>query len=503
MKPTTADELTHTVNELNLVSSESLHEICSEQGGRDMSLDQCAQAFVRRELLTSYQLDRLLRGERTGFFYGRAKVLYQTGAGSFARVFRAINVETRAIVAVKVLRSRFSADSEKCKAFRREGEMGHLLRHPNIVAIEDVGQERDTSYITMEFVEGQTLRELVRIRGAIDIDHAIRLIVQLLEGLEYAHRRGVTHRDLKASNVLVSSSGQGKLVDFGLAGIDSAGDKSLGKMVQPRTIDYAALEKLSGMNDDSIRSDIYFLGTIAYLALSGTSALLESRDRAERADPRRFTSVMPLATRAPRLPRELIDTVSRMIHLDPLERWQNAADVRRALESLVGKYTADKKSADGNATADPSTASPVAKSALGTPAYKGRLMLVEPSGQAQAALREFFTRLGYRVLLTENPDRALTRFSSTPVPADCLIMSTQSLGKAAIEAFNKLTENPFLADIPAILIASSKQQGLIDQAHFDDRRKLVLTPIHMKEVDRILDSLLHTQKANTPSSSDS
>ena len=212
---------------------------------------------------------------------------------------------------------------------------------------------------------------------------------------------------------------------------------------------------------------------------------------------------MPLATRAPRLPRELIDTVSRMIHLDPLERWQNASDVRRALESLVGQYTADKKSADGNATADPSTASPVAKSALGTPAYKGRLMLVEPSGQAQAALREFFTRLGYRVLLTENPDRALTRFSSTPVPADCLIMSTQSLGKAAIEAFNKLTEDPFLADIPAILIASSKQQGLIDQAHFDDRRKLVLTPIHMKEVDRILDSLLHTQKANTPSSSDS
>jgi len=498
MKPTTADELAHTVTELDLVSSESLQEIWSEVGGHHVALEQCAQALVRRELLTAYQLDRLLRGERTGFFYGRAKVLYQTGAGSFARVFRAINIDTRSIVAVKVLRNRFSADSEKCKAFRREGEMGHLLRHPNIVAIMDVGQERDASYITMEFVEGQTLRELVRIRGAIDIDHAIRLIVQLLEGLEYAHRRGVTHRDLKASNVLVSAAGQGKLVDFGLAGVDSLGDKSLGKMVQPRTIDYAALEKLSGMNDDGVRSDIYFLGTIAYLALSGTSALVESRDRAERADPRRFTSVTPLATRAPELPREVVDIVSRMIHLDPLERWQNAADVRRVLEPLVGKYTADKMSAGGSATVDRSKASPVAESAVGMPSHKGRLMLVEPSGQAQAALRQFFTKLGYRVLLTENPERALTRFSSTPVPADCLIMSTQSLGKAAVEAFNKLTEDPFLADIPAILIASSKQQELIDQAHFDAHRKLVLTPIHMKEVALLLDSLLHSQKAHHP-----
>ena len=260
MKPTTAEELAHRAEEMQLIAPGDLHDVWAELGGHNVPIEELGAVMVRRELLTGYQLERLLRGDKTGFFFGNAKILYQVGAGSFARVYRATNTETGAITAVKVLRSRYSADPEKCKAFRREGEMGRLLRHPNIVAIEDVGQQNNASYITMEFVEGQTLRELVRIRGAVDVGRAVDLLNQMVMALEYAHRRGLTHRDLKASNVLVSSIGQAKLVDFGLAGVDAeTGDKSLGKMEQPRTVDYAALEKIAGMKDDSLRSDIYFL----------------------------------------------------------------------------------------------------------------------------------------------------------------------------------------------------------------------------------------------------
>jgi len=486
MKPTTAEELVSRAEELQLLAPSDLHEVWAELGGHNVPIEAIGSALLRRELLTSYQLERLLRGDRQGFFYGSAKILYQVGAGSFARVYRARHVDTGATIAVKVLRSRYSADPEKCKAFRREGEMGRLLRHPNIVAIEDVGQQNNTSYITMEFVEGQTLRELVRIRGAVDVPRAIDILAQLLAGLEYAHRRGLTHRDLKASNVLVSATGVAKLVDFGLAGVDAeTGDKSLGKMEQPRTIDYATLENLAGMKDDSLRSDIFFLGTIAYLALSGKSALKETRDRAERGNPRRFTSIEPLQTAAPQVPRDVVDVVSRMLALDPMDRWQTAADAKRAVEPLQAKYSG----ADGVVSS--SGAALVASAgASQKAAARGTLMVVEVGEKAQQALRQLLSGLGYRVLMTENPERALGRFSTTPLPADCLVVSAQSLGDTAVEAFNRLSTDAFFSVVPAILLVGPRQQGVAARALVDDRRKTFEAPVKAEEFTALIDSIV-------------
>ena len=496
MKPTTAEELANRVQDLQIASPAQLDAVWSELGGHNLAPEVLGAALLRRELLTSYQLDRLLRGERGGYFYGRAMVLYQVGAGSFARVYRAVNPDDGRVLAVKVLRTRYSNDPEKCKAFRREGEMGRLLRHPNIVAIEDVGQENNASYITMEFVEGQTLRELVRIRGAVDLRRGLDLIQQLLSGLEYAHRRGVTHRDLKASNVLISTNGQAKIVDFGLAGVDAdSGDRSLGRLEQPRTIDYAALEKIAGMKDDSVRSDIYFLGTIAYLMLSGKPALKESRERSERSDPRRFTSVEPLATRAPQIPRDVVDVVVRMMNLDPLERWQTVADVRRALEPLAARHSADAAETAAIPSAeretDPAGAQAADTARLSSaPKTKATLMVVETSQTAQESLRTFFTKLGYRVLMTENPQRALARFSSIPPPADCLVISGLSLGEDAVAAFNTLSTDPYFATVPAILLAGANQKDVIDAAKVDERRRIVSSPVRTTEVQEILEQLV-------------
>ena len=474
MKPDTADDLAHLVGELELAAPAAVQEVIRESGP---AADAAAfgQALVRREMITGFQLERLLKGERRGYFYGRAKVLYQIGAGSFARVYRAIHRDTGGILAVKVLRSRYSNDPDKCRAFRHEGEMGQLLRHPNIVAIDDVGEEAGVSYITMEFVEGQTLRELVKIRGALDVPRALDVIAQLAAGLDYAHRRGVTHRDLKASNVIISSTGEAKLVDFGLAGVDESGDGALGRIDQPRTVDYAALEKLTGMKNDAVRSDIYFLGTIAYLVVAGVSPLKETRDRNERADPQRYRSVVPLAERCPDVPKDLVDLVSRMINLDPLERWQTAADIRRRTEAIIARR-------NGPEGAD----LPVEAAAT----QKGSLMLVESSQKAQQALREFFSKLGYRVLVTENPQRALTRFSSTPAPADCLVLSTHALGDDAVTAFNTLTSDPFLATVPAVLLLGSKQADLAGAARSDGRRRVVQMPVPTVEMTRVLDELV-------------
>jgi len=491
MKPATAEELASRAEELQLLAPGDLHAVWAELEGRQASIEALGSALLRRELLTSYQLERLLRGDRQGFFYGSAKILYQVGAGSFARVYRAKHVETGGTIAVKVLRSRYSADAEKCKAFRREGEMGRLLRHPNIVAIEDVGQQNNTSYITMEFVEGQTLRELVRIRGAVDVPRAVDILAQMLSGLEYAHRRGLTHRDLKASNVIISALGQAKIVDFGLAGVDAdSGDKSLGKMEQPRTIDYATLENLAGMRNDSQRSDIFFLGTIAYLALAGKPALKETRDRAERSDPRRYTSIEPLHIAAPQVPRDVLDVVNRMLVLDPMERWQTAADVQRAVEPLVEKYRSGVAPAAARPGEAPAPAVSTPARAAAKPGGRGTLMVVEVGEKPQEALRKLFTGLGYRVLMTENPERALGRFSATPAPADCLIVSAQVLGEAALHAFNKLSADPFFAPVPGVLLLQAGQRNLATQARVDERRKTLEAPVKGPEVGALIDSIV-------------
>jgi len=476
MKPVTADDLAHLAGDLDLVPSGPLAEALAE--AVDGTAESCGRALVRRELLTRFQLDRLLRGERRGFFFGRAKLLYQIGAGSFASVYRAIHRDTGGILAVKVLRSRYANDPDKCRAFRHEGKMGQMLRHPNIVAIDEVGEEAGSSYITMEFVEGQTLRELVGIRGAVDVETSLDLIGQMAAALEYAHGRGVTHRDMKASNVLVSSTGQAKLVDFGLAGVDDTGDRSLGRLDQPRTIDYATLEKLTGMKDDAVRSDIYFLGTVSYLLVAGTPALPETRDRNERSNPRRFETVVPLAKRCPDLPRDLADLVDRMMRLDPLERWQTAAEIRRRAEAI--------RSGGNGAAAGP--AATVAAAA--EPARKGTVMLVESSEKGQQILREFLGKLGYRVLVTQSPQRALTRFASIPAPADCLVVSTLTLGEEAVAVFNGLAGDEQLAAVPAVLLLGAKQRDLKPLARGDDRRRVVQMPVPGQEMGELLSELV-------------
>ena len=482
MKPSTADNLLHLVADLELVPAAALNEAFSESGGHALNAEAFGQTLVRRELLTGFQLERLLRGERGGYGYGRAKILYQIGAGSFARVYRAIHRDTGAVLAVKVLRNRFSNDPEKCRAFQHEGEMGRLLRHPNIVAIEDVGQENGASYLTMEFVEGQTLRELVKIRGAVDAPRVVDLIHQAVCGLEYAHRRGVTHRDMKASNLIISSTGRAKLVDFGLAGVDESGDKVLGRVEKPRTIDYVALEKMAGVRDDSVRSDIYFLGSVAYLALAGAAPLTESRDRSVRGDPRRFTQAVPLGTRAPEVPRDVVDIVSRMMHTDPIERYQTATDVKLALEAVIARLA----SSEGTSLPAPAAAGPKAATPGAGVVSNGTVMLVESGEKAQQVLRDFFVKLGYRVLFTENPQRAVARFSATPLPADVLVISSRELGMAAVEAFNRLSTEPYLSDVPAVLLASPKQSDVVAAAKVDARRKVLPLPVQPAEFARIL-----------------
>ena len=196
-------------------------------------------------------------------------------------------------MAVKVLRRRFADDPEQADRFYREGEMGATLQHPNIVPIMEVAtQGGQRTYMVMKFIEGRNLREFIKIRKKFEPAEATRLVADVAAGLSYAFERGICHRDLKMSNVLVSSRGQAMLVDFGLAAADkNVSDDASTNSPNPRTIDYAGLERATGVRKDDPRSDIYFLGCIFYHMLTGKPPIYETKDRIQRLSKSRFEDV--------------------------------------------------------------------------------------------------------------------------------------------------------------------------------------------------------------------
>ena len=141
------------------------------------------------------------------------------GRGGMAIVYRAFDLKTHQTVAVKVLREEYAEDPEYRERFRREGEVCRKLSHPNVVNLIDAGEVGDVSYLAMEYVDGQTLKELINQTGGIAQEDAIRFTLQILAALGHAHQRGIIHRDVKPQNVMVSRAGQIKVGDFGIAGM--------------------------------------------------------------------------------------------------------------------------------------------------------------------------------------------------------------------------------------------------------------------------------------------
>jgi eukaryotic-like serine/threonine-protein kinase len=332
MSQLNAEQVAQASFDLGLLNERQLQEVWAALGSRHVPLDDLLQVLVRREYMTKFQVERVMRGDRSGFFYGPYKVLYQVGSGTFARVFRAVHRETAQVVAVKVLRTR---EADRYEQFVREGKVGLSLRHPNIVPVYDVVSDRKMHYMVMEFVEGWSLRDLVKIRKKIEPLHAIKLTIDVAEGLRYAFERGLTHRDLKMTNVLVTSGGEAKLVDFGLAAIDeSISDEDLlGEMANARTIDYAALERACGVRKDDPRSDLFFLGCILYNMLTGQPPLSETKDRLQRLSRARFLEIVPIQKADPSVSHWIAMVVNKSMLVDATKRYQSPAAMHRLVDN--------------------------------------------------------------------------------------------------------------------------------------------------------------------------
>ncbi len=401
----------------------------------------------KKSLLTQWQSHKLIRGDADGYFLGGYRILYKIASGSFGRVFRADHPDSGRIVAIKILRNRWSENQQRVDLFFREGRVGMTLKHPNIVEILDVGQEATTLqyYIVMEFVEGGNLREIQQVRkaggendGKFPASEALKYVEDAASGLVYAFSRGVTHRDMKLTNVLISTDKTAKLVDFGLAqvaaGGEDRGDRDKDKV--DRTVDYAGLERATEVKQGDVRSDIYFLGCVLYELLTARSPLAMSRDRHARMQRQRFESVVPMRRDEVQAPPSVFALVETMMAFDPQQRYQTPAQLLEAIKSA--RRDVEARSASGAAV-------------------QRSLYIVVDHERLQEKMRDKFKEWGYKVLVARDPSLAFDRFRRQPY--DALIVDARTVGEEGVLVLQQIMGEADVKSIPfaGVLILGDNQ----------------------------------------------
>lgn len=211
-----------------------------------------------------------MNGKRT--YGGRYEVIEPVGSGGMAEVYRARDELLGREVAIKVLSERFSRDPSFVERFRREAQRAANLSHPNIVGLYDYGSDGDTYFIVMEYIEGRTLAEVIAANGALMPERAAEIAADVGAALQRAHGANIVHRDIKPGNIMLTSSGQTKVTDFGIAravgGDHDATMTQTGMVIG--TAAYLSPEQAQGEPVDA-RSDIYALGCVLYESLTGST----------------------------------------------------------------------------------------------------------------------------------------------------------------------------------------------------------------------------------------
>jgi serine/threonine-protein kinase len=264
----------------------------------------------------------------TRVFANRYQVGEVIGRGGMADVYLAHDRLLDRRVAVKVLSAQFASDPVNVERFRREAQSAAGLNHPHIVSVYDWGEEDGTSFIVMEYVPGETLREILQTYGRLGPMDAARITAEIADALSFAHSHGVVHRDVKPGNVLVTPQGQVKVTDFGIARADTSEPLTKTGAVLG-TATYFSPEQAQGFALDG-RSDVYALGVVLYEMLTGVAPFVANSPVSVAYKHVRETPAPPSSV-VPDLPGAMDRIVLTALAKDVDERYQSAQDLRADL----------------------------------------------------------------------------------------------------------------------------------------------------------------------------
>ena len=256
------------------------------------------------------------------FLADRYEILSKVGAGGMSDVYKAKDHILGRFVAIKVLRQEFSEDRNFVTKFRIEAQSAAGLEHPNIVNIYDVGNEDDTYYIVMEYVEGITLKSYIEGKGQLSFKESVSIAIQVARGIEAAHNKGIIHRDIKPQNIMISTDGKVKVTDFGIAKAASSNTISSDVM---GSVHYVSPEQArNGFVD--LRSDIYSLGIVMYEMVTGRVPF-DGDTTVSVAIQHLQEEMTPPSTYAPNLPISFEKIILKCTQKNADRRYQNIEDL--------------------------------------------------------------------------------------------------------------------------------------------------------------------------------
>lgn len=395
-------------------------------------------------------------------FGGRYRIREKIGSGGMSDVYLADDLTLSRPVAVKVLHPEYARDAGYIQRFRYEAQAAANLNHPNIVSVYDWGNEGDAYYIVMEYVEGRELKDLLREQGAFTPERAAEVAAEIAAALQFAHRRNLVHRDIKPQNVIITPTGQVKVMDFGIARAASGTGITQTGVVMG-TAQYIAPEQAQGLSVDG-RADIYSLGIVLYEMLAGRVPFDDENPltvayRQVRDDP------VPPSMIVPGIPPAMEAIVMKALAKNPANRYQTAqefkADLLRFLEGMPVSATPVMPAA-----VPPASAAPTAPTAPTAPAYPVAPAVLPPPAGKKTPAWVWVLAISLLVLGVLGIILALTLTGRQPmVDVPNLIGKTEAEARSALEAVGlklEIKEEQYITregETPDVIVSQDPESG--------------------------------------------
>ena len=279
----------------------------------------------------------IVKGQKINDRYEVRKLI---GEGGMANVYLGYDTILERDVAIKVLRGDLADDEKFVRRFRREAQSASLLNHPNIVQIYDVGEDDGNFYIVMEFINGQTLKQLIKKRGKLSVPETVDIMSQLTDGLAHAHDSYIIHRDIKPQNIMILDDGMVKITDFGIAMAINASDLTQTNSVMG-SVHYLPPEQASGKGS-TIKSDIYSLGIMMYEMLAGVMPF--RGETAVEIAMKHLKNPMPsIIKKNESVPQAVENIILKATAKNPKNRYNNVRELYDDLKTCQDKSRRDEK----------------------------------------------------------------------------------------------------------------------------------------------------------------